>query len=173
MIMEKPGGKSLFNVRINKVNVMRQYFIRHAHAEERHEWKEDDMLRPLTAAGKSRMENTVRKFFSIYPLPDQIVSSEAVRAVQTAEIVCGVTKGGFVKEPLLNPGADIADWLEAVKKFPGSSTVAFVGHEPDMTEFLSFYMAGNAIELVLKKGSICHLENRHLINLVQQKLLID
>lgn len=171
--MEKTGEKSLFNVRINQVNVMRQYFIRHAHAEERYEWTGDDMLRPLTGEGKRRMERAVRRFFSVYPAPYHVITSEAVRAVQTAEIVCAVTKGGLVTEPLLNPGADIAGWLEAVKKYPGYSTTAFVGHEPDMTEFLSFYMAGNAMELVLKKGSICHLENRHLINLIQQKLLTD
>ncbi len=151
---------------------MRQYFIRHAHAEERHEWEGDDMLRPLTKEGKRRMDLAARRFFSVYPAPYNIVSSEAVRAVQTAEILCSVTKGSLVMEPLLNPGADIGCWLEAVKKYPGSAATAFVGHEPDMTEFLSFYISGNSMELVLKKGSICHVENRHLINLVQQKLLI-
>ncbi|WP_164885347.1 SixA phosphatase family protein [Geovibrio thiophilus] len=152
---------------------MRQYFIRHAHAQERHEWEEDDMLRPLTAEGKRRMELAARRYFSMYPAPYHVVTSEAVRAMQTAEIVCGVTKGELVREPLLNPGADIACWLEAVKKLPGNTTTAFVGHEPDMTDFLSFYMAGSSMEIVLKKGSICHLENRHLVNLVQQKLLTD
>jgi phosphohistidine phosphatase len=171
--LEKTGKNPLFSVKINRVDVMRQYFIRHGHAVERYEWKDDDMLRPLTEKGIHRMEASCTKFFSLYPRPNIIYSSEAVRSVQSAEILAKVTKASMKIIPLLNPGATPADYIEAISGNTPNNTVAYVGHEPDMTEFLSFYISGSAIDLVLKKGSICHLENRHIVNLAQQKLLLD
>lgn len=152
---------------------MRQYFIRHAHAVEGFDWEGDDLSRPLTREGKDRMRQAAERFFHEYPLPDAVISSEAVRAEQTAEIISGVTGAPCSTESLINPGARIADWLDAVKKASDIKTAVFVGHEPDMSGFLSFYTAGNALCMVLKKGSICHIENRYLVNLVQQKLLLD
>jgi phosphohistidine phosphatase len=152
---------------------MRQYFIRHGHAYEIFDWNGSDLTRPLTPEGKQKVKMASEKFFSKYPVPEQIVSSKAVRAIETAEIIASVTGATLSTTELLNPGADAETWLKVVSKYSAIKTVAFVGHETDMSDFLSFYAAESCIGIVFKKGSICHLENRLLVNLVQQKLLLD
>ncbi|WP_022851802.1 SixA phosphatase family protein [Limisalsivibrio acetivorans] len=151
---------------------MRQYFIRHGHAAERYDWKGSDLERPLVEKGVTRGEKAFKNFFELYPEPDILISSEAVRSVQTAEIITELTGLQIHREPKLNPGASVSDYMEMVQKYSSYETVAFVGHEPDMSEFISYYISGSAMNVVLKKGSICHVENRFLVNLVQQKVLL-
>lgn len=148
------------------------YLIRHGHAEDRAEWHKPDLERPLTEKGAARAGKAFRKFFSIYEKPEIIVSSEAVRASQTADILSDITGAAVQIRSALNPGADYTDYESVVREFEKSKTLAIVAHEPDMSEFISYWTAGGALTAEFKKGSICHIADRRLINLIQQKVLI-
>ena len=66
---------------------MRVLFIRHAIALEREEFLEDDMLRPLSEEGKTKAAKAFGVYKSLFDKPDLILSSEAVRAKETAELL--------------------------------------------------------------------------------------
>jgi len=153
---------------------MKIYFIRHAHALDRSKFEGDDLLRPLTIEGIERAEKAFKRFISLYKKPDLIVTSTAERGKRTAEILQKFSKCDLLEDSLLNPGAKISDYEEIVKRYEDKSEkiIALVGHEPDMTKYISSYLAEDELHLVMKKGSICIVENRILIGLIQQKVLL-
>lgn len=153
---------------------MKIYFIRHAHAESRAEWEDDDFYRPLTDKGITRADEAFGRFVKLYDPPDVIVTSEAVRAEQTADILKKYCSCKVTKDPLLNPGADILDYESVIKTYDyePEQRVAVVGHEPDMTKFISFYVSEGELFLIMKKGSICYVDNKVLKGLIQQKYLL-
>ncbi|PLX70848.1 MAG: hypothetical protein C0602_04915 [Denitrovibrio sp.] len=148
------------------------YLIRHGHAEEREKWDKTDMERPLIQKGVLKAEKAFSRYFKIYEKPKVIISSAAMRAFQTADVlhsICGVEV--IVREGL-NPGAEAADFEDVIAEFSEISPIAIIGHEPDMSEFISEYIADGEMICEFKKGSICHLENKMLVNLIQQKALL-
>lgn len=147
------------------------YLIRHGHAEDRAFWDRPDMERPLIKKGLIRAERAFARFFSIYEKPEIIISSEAVRSLQTADVLSRVCGADIAVRSALNPGAGDADFESVLAEFGGRSSIAVVGHEPDMSFFISSYLSDGSLSAEFKKGSICHIENRCLINLVQQKVL--
>jgi len=153
---------------------MKIYFIRHAHAVSRNDFEGDDLYRPLSEKGIIRAEKAFSSFSSLFKKPDVIISSQAVRAKKTAEILKRYCDCDLLEDPLLNPGADFLDYESVIKTYDDDSdkTIALVGHEPDMTKFISFYIAEGELHLILKKGSICYVDNKCLMGLIQQKLLL-
>lgn len=148
------------------------YLIRHGHAEDRAVWNRPDIERPLIKKGRARAEKAFLKFFSIYDKPEVVLSSEAARAYATAEILAAQCGLDVQVRKLLNPGAATIDYESVLAEFGKAKVIAIIGHEPDMSEFLSDYLSDGSLTAEFKKGSICHIEDRRLINLIQQKVLI-
>lgn len=148
------------------------YLIRHGHAEDRAAWHGPDIDRPLIRKGITRAEKAFRKFFSIYQKPDVIISSQAARALGTAEILGRQQGVGVLVRSAINPGAGNTDYASVLKEFDNTAALAVVGHEPDMSDFISYYLSDGILIPEFKKGSICHIENKCLINLIQQKVLL-
>jgi len=147
------------------------YIIRHGHAQDRAVWRKPDIERPLTVKGVVRAEKAFANFFTKYTPPEIIIASEAARSYQTAEVlrdVCGVE---IAVENLINPGAEPADYESVIEKYKNKN-IAVIGHEPDLSVFVSSYLSEGALFLEMKKGSVCHIENRRLVSLIQQKALI-
>jgi len=153
---------------------MKIYFIRHAHAISRNDFEGDDLYRPLSEKGISRAENAFSRFSNIFKKPDVIISSQAIRAKKTAEILKKYCDCYLYEDPLINPGADFLDYESVIKTYDDDSDkiIAVVGHEPDMTKFISFYIAEGELFLIMKKGSICYVDNKSLMGLIQQKILL-
>jgi phosphohistidine phosphatase len=153
---------------------MKIYFIRHAHAISRIDFDGDDLYRPLSEKGIQRAEKAFSRFSALFKKPDVIISSQAARAKETAEILRKYCDCDLLEDPLLNPGADILNYESVIKTYDDDTDkiVAVVGHEPDMSKFISFYIAEGELYLTMKKGSICHVDNKSLMGLIQQKVLL-
>jgi phosphohistidine phosphatase len=139
---------------------MKVYLVRHAIAEEKAASKKD-ADRALTEEGREKMERTAAGLRAMDVAIDVIASSPLRRARETAEIV-GEALGKIPIEivPELASGEDPRDALRALKAFARFSSVAAVGHQPDLGHLASLLLTGNpdAAWLPFKKGGIACLE---------------
>lgn len=148
------------------------YIIRHAHAENQSEWSKEDLKRPLTKDGKSRARKFFTKIFKNLPKPEIIFTSEAKRSVDTGKILQKVTDAELVVEKGLNPGCDNLDYITVIRNQGEEKIFAIIGHEPDITNFVSFYTGESKLNMKLKKGALCHIKNKVLTNLIQQDVIL-
>lgn len=148
------------------------YIIRHAHAIDSTKWTKEDLKRPLSRDGKSRAKKFFTKIFKNLPNPEIIITSEAKRSVDTAKILQKMTGAEVVVEKGLNPGCDNLEYISVVRAQDDVKVFAIVGHEPDISNFISFYTGESKLNMKLKKGSLCHIKNKVLTNLIQQDALL-
>lgn len=113
----------------------------------------DDATRPLTAAGRARMEEAAAGLKRLFT-PQIVLTSPLVRAVETAEILRRAYRLGKVRicEGLAtgDHAVVLADLEEA-----DAGSVALVGHEPWTSELLSYLLTGerSGMASVFKKGA--------------------
>ncbi len=142
---------------------MKIIIIRHAIAEDRAAFAKinrDDRLRPLTAKGIRRMEQSRQGLKRIEPEANAIFSSTLVRAVQTADLIGELYPKATRKAiPQLDPGSDPAKLTKLLADLPPQATIFLVGHEPDLSELISWYTNGSHFNfLQLKRGAACLLQ---------------
>jgi phosphohistidine phosphatase len=137
------------------------YLIRHGIAAERGTYA-DDRDRPLTAKGRDRTERVAQRLSQLGIGFDLLLSSPLVRAYETAEIL--VYQGlapYFTRHDALAPGGDLADWLTWLGDWQVNqpeSTVAIVGHEPDLSAWAQQLVIGSTSgNWRLKKAGIIGL----------------
>ncbi len=135
---------------------MRVLFIRHAEAEAAAAGAEEDLERKLTRKGQRVMKTVARCLARRFDRPDRIISSKAIRARESAEILCSAFGGhGVELDSRLNPGARPEAYLrllaEAWKK--DEALLVMVGHEPDLSAVVSMLVSGGYLELKLKKSA--------------------
>lgn len=143
---------------------MELILFRHGIAEEREDWAKknpDDHLRPLTLKGRRRVQKVGMRLRDWIGEIDMIVSSPYTRARQTAEILAQVYYETPVEEAAelvpQSPVASFVKWLRSHAR--DCSRVVMVGHEPHMTTFASYLLAGSQDSfLSLKKGGVMCLE---------------
>ncbi len=102
-----------------------------------------DRERPLLEKGIDRTERRAKELKKSGVRLDAIWTSDAVRAVQTAEIVrkeFGLEKESVFVDPLIYD-ADRADELrKVVRSFPDDfESILLVGHNPLITEFAQLF----------------------------------
>lgn len=139
---------------------MELILIRHGLAEDRVEFAKknlDDQLRPLTLKGRKRLQKICVRLQDFIGELDLIVSSPLTRARQTAEIVAQIyfeTK--VVEAPELvpqGPPQAFLKWLRVQGKH--SQRIVVVGHEPQLSNFISYLLAGKTDSFIdLKKGGV-------------------
>jgi phosphohistidine phosphatase len=131
--------------------------IRHAIAEDRDAFakvNDNDALRPLTDEGRRKMRKVASRLRRLVKRLDRIACSGLSRADETAAIV-GKSYGRtpVVKLRALEPGGEpqaVLDWLD---EFPRDSTIALVGHEPDLGRLLGYMVCGRPMRVLgFKKG---------------------
>ncbi|HLK40313.1 MAG TPA: histidine phosphatase family protein [Polyangiaceae bacterium] len=115
---------------------MKLYLIRHGPAEEG-ATSGVDADRALTSAGRSRVRGVAKTLVKVDEAPLHILSSQLVRAVQTAEIMAietGASEHGAVVEVArdLQPGGDVVRLVRELAR-AGRRRAMLVGHEPDMS----------------------------------------
>ncbi|MGC8768059.1 SixA phosphatase family protein [Calditerrivibrio sp.] len=152
---------------------MKVYFIRHAIAMEREEWQDDDLKRPLTKDGIKKFKSFFKKISKNLKKPDLLIASEAERSIATAKIIAKLYDIDYKIDNRINPGSDIMQYKLVLDEMADNNvnSIAIVGHEPDLSNFISFYIAETALSLKLKKGAIVCIKDKVLYGLIQPDML--
>lgn len=151
---------------------MKIIFIRHAIALNREKFDGNDLKRPLTQKGKEIAAKTFKKLAKAIKQPSKIYTSEAIRAVHTAQILSRCFETSFIATKKLNPEHASFDKIKNLLE----ANVCFVGHEPDFSNIIK-ELTGASIRL--KKAGIAILEydpntkTAILLNLITPKMLIN
>lgn len=141
---------------------MKLLVIRHAIAEDKAAFAKtgtSDDARPLTDDGRKKMRQVAKGLRSLVPDLDLLAASPLVRAKQTAEIVAKAYDRQIDEiVEALRPSARFADGLEWLGRHASLDGVAIVGHEPHLSEFVTWLVCGGEqSRLDLKKGGACLL----------------
>jgi phosphohistidine phosphatase len=135
------------------------YVLRHGIAEELGAGMDDD-ARELTRKGTGRMKTIAKGLADVGVRSDVILTSPLVRAVQTARIFrkyCS-EKADIEMSDLLKPDASFDELIDHLNRLDGVDSVAIVGHEPFLSGFVTYCLAGEMPSFVLlKKGGIASL----------------
>jgi phosphohistidine phosphatase len=151
---------------------MKLLFIRHSLAVERDEFTGHDFERPLTEKGVKRAKKFFKYISKLYPDIDFILTSKALRARQTADVLKGFYPGAvFEQTALLYPGAGINEFKQVLQNKHG--VIAVTGHEPDLSEFVKSLMYAPNLKLKLQKPSLAEVEDGVLKALLQYKHIKD
>lgn len=136
---------------------MNVYLIRHAEAEKITTNKKDSE-RQLTEGGKTLLHNAVKNWKNGIPKIDILISSPYLRAKQTAEIISEQfeLKDKFYVDNKLAPGCKTKDIIEIANMF-NSDDIAFVGHQPDLSEHLEMLISSETVSLTFKPAAIAKI----------------
>ncbi|MSR41604.1 MAG: hypothetical protein EXS10_06855 [Phycisphaerales bacterium] len=150
---------------------MRLILVRHARAFERDgaAWP-DDAKRPLVAEGRKAFIRLARKLKRVVREVDLVEASSFTRAWQTAQLLQEET--GWpkpvrfelleIEEESASPpqGVDQIERLVcAASALRAMGTVAWIGHEPTLSELISRLVVGDASAniVAMRKGAIVSL----------------
>ncbi len=135
------------------------YLVRHAIAEERGEAWPDDRLRPLSRDGVLRLRKQAAGLVALGVTFDEILTSPLVRTRQTADLLKEAlpARPKVIEFPPLAPGGKPRDVLQGLKAHARRTSLALVGHEPDMGE-LAAALIGLRTPLTFKKGAVALVE---------------
>lgn len=155
---------------------LRVLVIRHGIAVEPVDFAksgEPDAQRPLTKPGKRKMRRAARGITRLVPQLDALATSPLTRAIQTADIVAAEYNDiSPVHVPGLAPGKSLGLTLTWLQQQKSGGTVAIVGHEPHLGQFVSWVLTGLRESFVdVKKGSACLVEFADEIKPGHAKLL--
>ena len=135
---------------------MELYLIRHGIAQERDfALKDDD--RTLTKVGQDKTKEVAKRLYNLGLRFDVILTSPLVRSHQTAEIFTVQLSSQLQVSTELAPNGNINSWLDWLEQqnYPPTSKLALIGHQPDLGEWASMLVWGEAKEaLILKKAGI-------------------
>ncbi len=127
------------------------YLLRHAKAE----WARPGMRdfdRTLKKRGKSNAATIGAAMREAGLLPDRVICSKAVRALETWEALSTTlgTNGCEVELTDSLYGSDAAGYLRVINEAYGSERLLIIGHNP-MMEDVAFALAGDGDEVALSK----------------------
>jgi len=138
------------------------YFLRHANAGQKRLNPVQDKKRPLDKEGIEQCRYVGRFLNSLDVHVDLILSSPLKRATQTASMVGNeiAYEQKIELTPALQPGAAYESFRELVHHLGELEAVMVVGHNPNMSRFLSLLVTGGQSEraMEMKKGSVARVE---------------
>lgn len=129
---------------------------RHAEAQTGPDDINSDMARSLTAKGKRQAASMAKWLEKHLPDSTRVLTSPAVRAVETARSLDRKCK----TVASLAPGADAASLLIAADWPDSKQPVLIVGHQPTIGHLASFLLFGSEHEMSIRKGSVWWFTNR-------------
>lgn len=150
--------------------------VRHAIAEDREEFKTKglpDANRPLTEEGEKKFKKVARDICKLWSDIDLIAYSPLTRAVQTAQLLKQrFPEARELQISELKPGQSSEKLIEWLRRVGRVSTVAIVGHEPDLSEHLAYCINGKRTPVYnFKKGGFALLEFEDRIDKGTAKLI--
>jgi phosphohistidine phosphatase len=146
---------------------MKLYILRHASAVDRDpDEYPDDSQRPLTREGHEKMMKIAYALRKLDKRIDLILSSPALRARETAEIVrkqLHLKKDRLILIDQLSPLGDLSKLIEEILLKYDFDRIVLVGHEPDLSMLISMLISGDTtLSVTMKKGGICCLNVEQL-----------
>ena len=139
---------------------MELYLIRHGIAQERDSALKDDD-RTLTKVGQDKTKEVAKRLYNLGLRFDVILTSPLVRSHQTAEIFTQMQLSSQLQVfTELAPNGNIHAWLNWLEQqnYPSNSKLALIGHQPNLGEWASMLVWGQANDgLILKKAGIIGL----------------
>ena len=143
---------------------MQLYFLRHGPAGQPGDPAyPDDADRPLTPRGRRRTRQAARGVRRLGLKIDAVLTSPLIRARQTADIVVEVLRLEPSRTRItmgLSSGGLFETVIDELLKDQPDAGVLLVGHEPDLSRFVSRLVSGEAdrVSLQLKKAGLCGVE---------------
>lgn len=141
---------------------MNIFILRHGIAVDRGTPGFDsDSERPLTPKGERKLLQVADAMEAMNLNFDIILTSPFIRARDTARIIADSlgAKKRLQETDDLTPGGspkNLIEHIQAIK--PAPENILLVGHEPYLSQLVSFLIAGDIHALVLlKKGGLCKL----------------
>ena len=134
---------------------MHLLLLRHAHAVDH---AASDHARPLSEKGHQQAR-AVASFLLTYPTrPDLVLSSTAVRALETAQPVAGALGVELQSCPWAVPGMDPQSAIGALRGFRNCKAVLLVGHQPDLSDLIAALLGMRSSgHLHVRKALLAHL----------------
>ncbi len=134
------------------------YLIRHGIAAEPSEYSHDEE-RPLTAKGYQKTKKVAQRLCEVGVKFDLILTSPLLRAYQTAKILYKAGLGEIIEESrALAPEGEIQNWVDWWMESEynnGESSLALVGHQPNLGNWSEILVWGSSQEkLLVKKAGI-------------------
>jgi phosphohistidine phosphatase len=142
---------------------MELYILRHGIAVERGApgYKKDSE-RPLTKEGQDKMQGIAEAMLAMDLKFDLILSSEFLRAQQTAKIVADELNEEVTFTKFLEPGGNALELIGEIND-EKKQRVLLVGHEPDLSRLISVLTTGGSdARIELKKGGMAKLTTSKL-----------
>lgn len=139
---------------------MNLYVLRHASAGTRRSNSAIDIKRPLDKEGKQQCILVGTYLNSLKVQFDQILSSPLKRSQQTACFVgteVGYESQIMVSEALA-PEATVPDFYDLLDTLNGNENVLFVGHNPNLSNFLGSLFSTGKTSIRLRKGAIARVD---------------
>ena len=115
------------------------YIVRHAKAGKRSEWDGPDALRPLSDKGWEQSHAIAETLIDLKP--SALISSPAVRCMQTLEPLSKLTKIKIVTDQRLFENGDVAKMIELLEDAQDSTVISSHGD-----------MIPEAIKLLQRRG---------------------
>ena len=138
------------------------YFLRHASAGKSVSDPRKDDRRPLDEEGILQARYIGRMLANLDVQVDQIVSSPLKRALQTASLVANelAFESPVRTDSALALGSGFDQFRTLLSRLRKFEAVIVVGHNPNLTEFLSKTISGSsgAAEIEFKKGAVAKVE---------------
>lgn len=136
---------------------MNLYLIRHGAAEDKKPGGRD-FDRMLTDEGIQKMKTAANGWKNLITHFDYLVSSPYPRAVQTAEIVKDVYshKDKILFDKRFGPGCP-SELLTDIANELNAENIAFFGHEPDFSGYVSDLISNSGARIDFKKGAIAKI----------------
>ena len=146
---------------------MELYIVRHGIAVDREDPKcPADPERFLTEEGVEKSRQAAKGVAEIASVPDLILTSPYLRAVQTAEIFAEIleySKNRIHKSELLLPGAEPMQLFREIAKDKDLSSVFVFGHAPHLDDVLATAVGTKHHISVLKKAGVAFVELKRLV----------
>ncbi|MBM2846685.1 MAG: phosphohistidine phosphatase SixA [Bacteroidetes bacterium] len=142
---------------------MHIYLVRHTEAVPVGGTITRDADRTLSVRGEADAVLMGQALAKVEPDLDIVVTSPLVRAVQTGEII-----GGQISQhPILHvsehlaPGFNHRSLMQELVSLSGGGRIIAVGHQPDLTNFISYFIAGSSYaSIAMETGAIASIALR-------------
>ena len=151
--------------------------LRHAHAGTKEKFKKKfslpDSKRPISARGRREMKDVLKAIMRLVPNIDLILSSDLMRAEQTAHLLNKKYRKAKYQEILeLRPNSHPRELIKKMKAVAQDECVAVVGHEPHLSRLLSFILTGaDQTDFDIKKGGFAIVEFYDQFKITQARLM--
>jgi len=120
-----------------------------------------DSERPLTGKGVRRMRRAARGLDRLDISFDGILTSPALRARQSAEIIAAAIglESRLEEVSGLAPESTVELLIAGLARYHDRQQLLMVGHEPLLSKTISSLVCGgHGLEIDLRKGSLCRIE---------------